>query len=72
VSDGALCQSFQCVKEELETRLQKFRRFPTWKAEGLSTAIKKPLNLSIQGLFGTSVWLHDLDSNRRISTCITR
>jgi hypothetical protein len=25
---------------------------------------KKPLNLSIQGLFDFAVWLHDLDSNR--------
>jgi len=26
---------------------------------------KKPLNLSIQGLFDIAVWLHDLDSNRK-------
>lgn len=25
---------------------------------------KKPLNLSIQGLFDIAVWLHDLDSNQ--------
>ncbi|CAI8802075.1 hypothetical protein EMIT0194MI4_10567 [Pseudomonas sp. IT-194MI4] len=33
---------------------------------------KKPLNLSIQGLFGFAVWLHDLDSNRKISKCFTK
>jgi len=27
-------------------------------------ATKKPLNLSIQGLFDIAVWLHDLDSNQ--------
>ena len=32
---------------------------------------KKPLNLSIQGLFDIAVWLHDLDSNRKISICFT-
>jgi hypothetical protein len=29
-----------------------------------TSATKKPLNLSIQGLFGIAVWLHDLDSNQ--------
>lgn len=29
-----------------------------------SLATKKPLNLSIQGLFDIAVWLHDLDSNQ--------
>ena len=28
------------------------------------TTTKKPLNLSIQGLFYIAVWLHDLDSNQ--------
>ena len=34
------------------------------KNQTLLAPTKKPLNLSIQGLFDVAVWLHDLDSNQ--------
>ena len=37
---------------------------PTGLKSSFPTPTKKPLNLSIQGLFDLAVWLHDLDSNQ--------